>query len=473
MFDLDTKKKKIIAIVALIVLAVLIIVIINYESFDNFFKMLSGLVSVLNSVFIGIVLAYILNPLERFFSRYVLKKMKSGKWHKFLSITLTYLLVIGILTTFLLITIPQLAKSFSELPLKLEVFINDMSVTISEWIVSFKSSDFYKSMLESLDVDDIDINALFSSFLSTFINIEALISQIAGSSMEIIGSIYSGTANAIVGFVLSIYLLASKEKLTAQGKMITTAFFGKEKARKIYGMLRFADRTFGGFIQGKIINSFIIGIISGICFALFGLPYPQLLAIIVGVTDIIPVFGPFIGAVPCAFLVLIAAPEKLWLLILLIVVIQQIDGNYISPKILGESTGLSALGVFVAIIVMGGYFGLIGMIIGVPLFAVILAIIKASVEKKLKTRGLSTDIYDYYAKHADDLMVEEHDSYFKRVVDFIINAIKKLVVLCTKFFKGLPKIAKKENPNKKPKDTIKIKKKSDAANQKDSGSDKQ
>ena len=434
MLDFKDNKRKTIAVITLIVVAVLLIVIINYDKFDSFFAKIGDLISVLNPIFTGIVIAYILSPLERFFSRKVLRKMNSGKLHKFLSIFLTYLVVVGLVASFFLITIPQLLKSISELPPRLNTFIKDLEVTVNNWIVIIESSSFYKSISESFGAGNVDIAKFFNGIIAGFVNVEGLVSNLGALALELLTSLYSFAANFIIGFILSIYLLASKAKLSAQGKMIVNSIFGKERAKRFMGTVKFADRTFGSFIQGKIINSIITGIISAIVFAIFGLPYPQLLAVIVGVTDIIPVFGPFIGGIPCAFLVLIAAPDKLLLFLILIVLIQQFDGNYIAPKILGESTGLSSLGVFVAILVMGGYFNLIGMIIGVPLFAVIVALLTKSIEKKLVARGLSPDIADYYYRYSDDLSIEERPSFFKRVMDSIIDSFKKILSFFKKMF---------------------------------------
>ena len=170
-----------------------------------------------------------------------------------------------------------------------------------------------------------------------------------------------------------------------------------------------------------------------------------MLALIIGVTDIIPIFGPFIGAIPSAFIVLIAAPEKLIPMLLLILIIQQVDGNYIGPKILGESTGLSALGVFVAIIVMGGYFGIIGMLIGVPTFAVAQYWITKRVNKKLIERGLSADLADYYSDSSLTYVEGNalHKNLFTKIVDPIIKFIKFLCLSVAKFFKKLPKVVRK------------------------------
>ena len=445
MFEFLNSKKKTLFVVLLVSLVVLLIIALNYEKFDSLFGKIGSFISVLNSVFTGIVIAYILSPLERFFSRKVLRKMKTGKLHKFLSIFLTYFLVIGLIAIFFLITIPQLLKSISELPPRLEVFISDLKITVNGWISTIEASDFYNTLVSSFGAENLNLNEFFNSLISGLINAEGLVANLGTIALGLFGKIYSFAANLLIGFFLSIYLLASKAKLSAQGKMIVNALLGKDKAKRFLGIVKFSDRTFGSFIQGKIINSIITGIISGIVFAIFGLPYSQLLAVIVGVTDIIPVFGPFIGGIPCAFIILIAAPDKLLLFLILIVLIQQFDGNYIAPKILGESTGLSSLGVFVAILVMGGYFGLIGMIIGVPLFAVIVALTMKSVEKKLVARGLSPDIADYYYRYSDDLSIEENGSFFKRVIDSIIESSKKVVVFFKKVF------SKKE---KKAKDTL-------------------
>jgi len=439
MLDFENPKTKRRFTLSLIAIAIAMVIIIFYDRFASFYQVVDNVLSVLNSIFVGIVIAYLLNPLERFFSRVALKKMKAGKWHKFLSILFTYLTVIGFITVFLLITLPQLFKSIAELPDMLHVFIVDFTKITDGWIDSIESSEFYQSIMSSTGNNGLNLRDMLSSLLERFGSLEDNLKNLASMSISIIGNIYSFVADLLIGFILSIYLLAAKSRLGAQGKMITTAILGQPKAKKFLRLVKFSDRTFGSFIQGKIINSIITAILTFFVFSIFGLPYPQLLSVIIGVTDIIPVFGPFLGGIPCGFLVLIAAPEKLLLYVILLVVLQQIDGNYIAPKILGESTGLSALGVFVAIIVMGGYFGLGGMIIGVPLFAVIFALVKTSVEKKLAARGLSTDIVDYYYRHSDDLPEEEHHSYFKKIVDLIINAFKKLASFVVKIFSGKSK----------------------------------
>jgi predicted PurR-regulated permease PerM len=178
----------------------------------------------------------------------------------------------------------------------------------------------------------------------------------------------------------------------AYSKKITLAIAGEEKAQKAFRMLRFAHKTFGGFIQGKLINAVIIGFITWVIFAIFGIPYALLLSIIVMVTDLIPIFGPFIGAVPCAFIVLISNPEKLLLLLILTLIIQQVDGNIIAPRILGNSTGLPAIMVITAITIMGGIFGMVGMVIGVPVFAVFAKLLYEKTEEKIAKNSENADM---------------------------------------------------------------------------------
>ena len=210
-------------------------------------------------------------------------------------------------------------------------------------------------------------------------------------------------------------------------------------------VLKLTNKTFGGYIQGTLIDSTLIGILVCIVFSIFKIPYPMLLGIIIAVTNVIPIFGPFIGVIPAAFIVLIAAPEKLILMLILILIIQQVDGNYIVPRILGQSTGLSALGVFLAIIIMGGYFGVIGMVVGVPTFAVISTLASRAIDQKLRKKGLSTDISDYYNKYSlEDDPEQEHETLFTRIVNFFVKIIKAIISGIAGFFKKLPKIRKIE-----------------------------
>ena len=458
---MDPKKQKLIIALAISLLVVILaaVIIIHLDKFEAFFAMIDTKLSVLNSIFIGIIIAYLLNPIEKFFIRKVFKKIQSNKAHKALSILCTYTLVLGLIGVFLLIAVPQIVKSINEMPAKLRDFAIEATAILERYLTNIENSEFYATLMNALDIEKLNIGKILNDFASNLVSIEKVLQTIADSSIGIIENTYIALKDLVLGFILSIYFLAAKDRLLANSKKITTAIVGNEKAQNIFGIVKFTNKTFGGFIQGKLINAVIIGVLTWLAFLICGIPYPQLLAIIIAITDLIPVFGPFIGAIPSAFIVIIAAPEKLLIMILLIILIQQIDGNYIGPKILGESTGLSALGVFLAIIIMGGYFGIPGMLLGVPIFAVITALIERSVNKKLEKDGLSTDIADYYGKHSLEDDAEKH-SLFTRVVDFFVKYIKMAMLAIVGLFKKLPKI-KRINNTKKDDNTKKTETKKD------------
>ena len=448
-----------------IALVLLIVVIIFKDQFSSFMDWLGAQLSVLNSLVIGAVIAYLLNPLEKAFLK-LYKNVKNHKTQKILSISSTYFVVLGFLTLFIMICLPQVIKSVNEIPTKIKEFIDICSERIMVWYDSFKLSEIYTTITGIIG-SEIDINEVVNSFVNTFVNIDLLLKEVTNYALVFIRGLYTGVSDTFIGLIFSIYLLASKNSLRAQARKITTALCPPKYINGVFDVARYTNETFGGFIQGKLINAIIISVLTWLAFWLFDIPYHLLLAIIIGITDIIPVFGPFIGAIPSAFIVLIAAPEKLIPMLLIIIIIQQIDGNYIGPKILGESTGLSALGVFTAIIVMGGYFGIIGMLIGVPTFAVAQYLITKAIDQKLIERGEKTEIEKYYSMEVE-VTQDEGKSLFKKIVDPMIKAFKILVLAVVKFIKKLPKIRRK---SPKPVKKTKLVKKSAAQATADEGSD--
>lgn len=202
--------------------------------------------------------------------------------------------------------------------------------------------------------------------------------------------------NLIVGLIVAIYLLASKETFCAQGKKIAYALFRPNTANEVVGAFRFINATFNGFISGKIIDSAIIGVLCFLGASIIGTPYPVLVSVIVGVTNIIPFFGPYIGAIIGGVLILLIQPLQALYFVIFVIILQQFDGNVLGPKILGDSTGLSSFWVIFAIMIFGGLFGVLGWVIGVPLFAVIYAFARRVINHFLKKRRLPTDTADYY-----------------------------------------------------------------------------
>jgi predicted PurR-regulated permease PerM len=218
----------------------------------------------------------------------------------------------------------------------------------------------------------------------------------------------TGVKNAVLGVFISVYVLISKERLQAQFRKICAAMLPDNKNRRFERYLLLTHRTFSSFFVGKLINAFIIMLLNFFAMLVLGLEYPLLISVIVGVTDIIPIFGPIIGAIPSFFILFIVDTRQALIFVIMVIIIQQIDGNIIGPKILGESTGISSLGVIVAIIVMGEYFGIIGMLVGVPVFAVATTIFKEYFETRLKKRGKATDTAEYYMQ---DSIVDPHERH--------------------------------------------------------------
>ena len=208
-------------------------------------------------------------------------------------------------------------------------------------------------------------------------------------------AVLRGILDVLIGFVVACYVLSNMELFMAKSKMVLYSIFPLRSSKRILKAIRFTDTAFMSFISGKVIDSAIIGVICYICCAIMRMPYVVLVSVVVGVTNIIPVFGPFIGAVPTALIILLDSPMKCLIYVIFILVLQQIDGNIIGPKILGSSTGINGFWIMFAILLGGGLFGFIGMLLGVPVFVVIYAGLEKLVNNGLKKRGLQTETAEY------------------------------------------------------------------------------
>ena len=217
----------------------------------------------------------------------------------------------------------------------------------------------------------------------------------------------SALINTVVSVVVTIYLLLGREHYLAQCRKLFLSVSRNERFnRAVFEALTQTNRIFNGFISGKLLDSLIVGIICFVCLSLLRMPYALLISVIVGMTNIIPMFGPFIGAVPSAFLLLLVSPMKCLIFLVFIIILQQVDGNIIGPRILGNSTGLSALYVTVAMLLFGKLMGFFGMIVGVPLFATLYYIVKRLAEYSLRKQGLPADTKEYVHRKNTELVQE-------------------------------------------------------------------
>lgn len=344
----------------------------------------------------GLILAYLMTPILNKIEQKIVKPIcfkfhisvtgKNKKRVRMASIFLTICVVFIVAYEFLSLIIPELIRSIQSIIFQFPIYV----VNLQDWVTGLLENN---PDLESL------VNELFkySENLEDFFNtsmMPRINGMIISLSTGVIGFL-KGMWNFIIGFIISIYILGSKETFAGQAKKIAYAFFDAGTANQIISTFRFTHTTFSGFLGGKVVDSIIIGIICFFCTNIIGTPYATLVSVIVGVTNVIPFFGPWIGGVPSTLLILMVNPMQALYFLILIFVIQQFDGNVLGPKILGDSTGLSGFWVIFSITIFGGVFGILGMVVGVPIFAVCYAGFKSLVNKKLAKKNLPTDTQPY------------------------------------------------------------------------------
>lgn len=470
MFGFDEKKKKIFTIcsIAYALLILLVVVIINFEEFAAFYARINKVLSILSPIAIGGVVAYFCVTLVRFFQNGLYKGVKSPRSRRALSIISAYVFIVLVASLFFVLIIPQMAQSVSELITNLSTgtywdpvfntldrFLDTMSDLLGEEVVeSIFGEGAFEIIINQGALPDVSEStpetvsssrALLNRLISDlFKNTREVLAQVTSLATEYAGKVLNGAKNVFLGILLSIYFVLSKEKLFAQTNRILTAVFTKKKAEAIIDWFRIADKTMGGFIVGKLTDAMLIIVVCSVVFSIAKIPYAVLISVIIGVCNIIPFFGPFIGAIPAGFIVFIANPQKLLLYIILIIVIQQIDGNIIEPKIVGDRTGLSSLGVLVAVTIMSGFFGIPGMFLGVPIFAIICSIIKINIKKRLALKNMPTDLKEYYSPNSLTQPDEERETLSSRVFRFVGKAF----ITCEKFIvKKIKGVFKKQEKN--------------------------
>lgn len=361
---------------------------------DNFKGVLNNILVILTPITDGLILAYLLTPLLNIIERKVIIPgfalihiRPKKKYVRIVSILATVALVFFAIYEFFAMVIPQIINSIQQIIYQFPTYVDTLTIWISKLLENNPDiENFATSIINS-----------YSGEIESFIN-SKILPQLNNFIMSISIGVYSVLKefwNFIIGFIISIYVLAGKERFAAQFKKIAYAFLPVETSNRFISNVRFANKTFGGFFVGKILDSIIIGVI---CFAvtnMIGTPFCVLISVIIGVTNIIPFFGPFLGAIPSIILILFIDPIQAFYFIIFVIILQQVDGNVIGPKILGNSTGLSSFWVIFSITLFGGLFGIFGMVIGVPVFAVIFAFIKSLVESKLAAKELPTDTVKY------------------------------------------------------------------------------
>ena len=376
------------AFLVVIVSALCILAVTNYTTVLNIIK---NLLSILTPFIWGGCLAYILNPVLKTCERIlnaIFKDRLNRRVRRTIGMLLTYIFAIALLAVLLQIILPQIIGSIKNLIPQITAWINTLPVILNDLATRYQLDINQLTQTQTITMIWNNIQTTITGFIS---DLTTLIPQLFQLTTSLVGSLL----NVLIGIILSVYLLASKELFYAHAKKLGYALFPKRVMDKLLEITHTSNNIFTGFIVGKIVDSTIIGVLCFIVMALFNWPYAMLISVIVGVTNVIPYFGPFIGAIPSILLLLIIDPRTAVMFGIFILILQQLDGNIIGPKILGDSTGLSAFWVVFSITLFSAIMGPIGMLIGVPTFAVIYSLIRDFAEWRLKTKNMATATDDY------------------------------------------------------------------------------
>ena len=356
-------------------------------------KALGSLGRILSPFIWGLVITYLLSPLYKTLYKNVFlpmteklsgkKKKGSPKLAKSLSVLVSIVVFLALITALVYLIIPQLYAS-------VETIVNNSSTyaaKLNEWAQGMLTNYPEVQSFVTEKFEEINTN-LFGWIRDTILpGLGSFVTNVTAGVYYFVRAVY----NIVIGVIVSVYLLSNRESAAAHAKRLSYCVFGMERAEKLRDAIRFTDKTFMGFINGKLLDSAIIGLICYIVCAILKMPYTLLVSVLIGLTNIIPFFGPLIGAIPSAFIILMVNPLKCLIFVIFIIILQQIDGNIIGPKILGSSIGINGFWVMFSIILGAGLFGFWGMLLGVPVFVVIYTGITNLVDKKLKKRSLPVE----------------------------------------------------------------------------------
>ncbi|MEG0250322.1 MAG: AI-2E family transporter [Peptostreptococcus sp.] len=373
------KKYTTIAVYSLIVIFSSIAFYLSVTKFSRLSELTNAFFAILKPFILGFSLAYLFNFVLDFYEEKVIKKFAKRdlklKQKRALSLVMTYFTVLVVIALFLKFVLPQVADSLSKLLTDFPSIMDQLYTYTNKLVEGLNLSAESKHLFNSR-VNEIGKKAVeFATNLMPYL---------ANLFLNVVKSVW----NTVLGLIISIYILADKESFFALCKKFISAIFPIKVRNKVLYITRLSNQIFGKFIVGKIIDSCIIAFITFVTLSIAAMPYKILITFIIGITNVIPFFGPFIGAIPSIIIVLLVDPIKALWLALIILIIQQIDGNIIGPKILGDSIGISSFWILFSLLLAGKFFGIIGMVIGVPLFAIIYTIIGESVNNRLQKKGL-------------------------------------------------------------------------------------
>lgn len=372
----DSKRKTLFEQILVISLSGAIIVLFYYalHNMNIIKKFFADILTIFMPFILGLVIAFLLTPFVNRVENHLQKIKKPTVRRTWASIIGILVLLLGI-ALFLLVLIPQIITSAVSLVNNIQGYFVSSNVLINK-------------IAKDLNLTKETIEWLMSYSEQLIDSILVFVQSGLPKLMNITYATLNSIASFVLGLIIAVYILIDAEALKRQFNMIIDAFFKKSHANYIKKVIFLSGNKFNNFVVGKLIDSLIIGILCFIAMSLLKLDYSVLISFVIGITNVIPVFGPFIGAIPCAFILLIVNPMQALWFVIMVFVLQQLDGNIIGPKILGDSMGLSSFWIMFAILIGGGLFGIVGMFLGVPIFSVIYILFKEYVQSRIKKNEL-------------------------------------------------------------------------------------
>ncbi|MBO4234940.1 MAG: AI-2E family transporter [Firmicutes bacterium] len=384
----------------------------HYSGFKNG---LTSLIRIISPFIYGFVMAYLLSPVYNLIIKRLyplLSKREKIKSKTALTISrviasvVSILLLVGVVGGMVALVVPQLFESVSRISDTLPSAFNRFVAWVEKYTTNMGNQDLAAQIEEAVESLRKNVMTWVQDIILP--GVGTLVQRVSTSVLLTLRRML----NMVLGLVACVYFLNGKERFKAQIHKMVLALANPKMSKELDDFVEYSNKTFGGFINGKVIDSLIIGVICFIAMTIFGWPYPILISTIIAVTNIIPFFGPFIGAVPSALIIATVSPWTAFWFLVMIVILQQLDGNVIGPAILGQSTGLSSFWVMFSIVVFGGLFGFPGMLLGVPVFAVIYYYLGRDINRKLEKKGrpyttFEYEDYDKYAINKEELRIAE------------------------------------------------------------------
>lgn len=376
-----------IGVMAFLVIAASILFYYLIFMIPTIIKFLGKIISIMMPLIVGLILAYIMNPIVKLFESKVFAKIEKNTVKRNLSILCTIVVIVGVIVALISFIIPQLLLSIQSLIVNVPIYAKDIEDALFEWL---SNADVESNILENYDNVMGYIIKVLNDVVLPFTN-----EAVSNLSKGIFG-VFSFVFNLVIGTVFAVYILANAKNFGSNIRKYLYSFFNVEKVNGFIDEVKHINHVFGQFMIGKICDSSIVATITLVFLLIFNYPYALLIAVIIGLTDLIPYFGPYIGTIPAALLICLVDPIKALTFILFIIILQQIDGNLITPRIQKQATGLPSFWVLFSITLFGGLFGVIGLLIAVPCFTIIYELVVDYINKRLRNKNLpvNTEFYE-------------------------------------------------------------------------------